>query len=104
VWVAPYQGPLQHWNGKAWTTAATPDGPWFRFGGSGPDDVWAVGSDGLTAHLHGGVWTTPPSGIKEIVWSVWSANPTATWAVGNGGTVIVWNGTAWAPDEHLNAP
>jgi hypothetical protein len=95
VWVAPYQGALQHWNGTAWAAATTPDGPWFRIGGSGADDVWAVGMNGVAAHLHGGAWTTPSTGTNQIVWAVWSAGPAATWAVGNGGTVLVWNGSAW---------
>jgi hypothetical protein len=95
VWVAPYQGALQHWNGTAWTAAATPEGPWYRMGGSGSDDVWAVGANGVTAHLHGGTWTTPATGTTEIIWSIWSSSPTSAWAVGNGGTVLFWNGSAW---------
>jgi hypothetical protein len=95
VWVAPAQGPLQHWNGTAWAAEATPDGTWYRMGGSGPDDVWAVGMNGLTAHLHGGAWTTPSTGTNQIIWSAWSTSPGHAWAVGNNGTLLLWNGTAW---------
>jgi hypothetical protein len=64
-------------------------------GGSGPDDVWAVGMNGVTTHLHGGAWTTPATGTNQIMWSVWSASPTSAWAVGNNGTILRWNGSAW---------
>jgi hypothetical protein len=95
VWVAPYEGALQHWNGTAWAAAPTGDGAWFRMGGSGPDDFWAAGLNGLTLHFHGGAWTTPATGTNQIVWSVWSPSPTSAWAVGNGGTLLLWNGVAW---------
>ena len=92
VWVAPYQGALQHWNGTAWAEATTPDGSWSRMGGSGPDDVWAVGTSGQTLHFRGGAWTTPATGTNQMVWSVWSSSPTSAWAVGNNGTLLLWNG------------
>lgn len=96
AWVAPSQGPLQHWNGTAWAPAPATDGSWYRMGGSGPDDVWAVGLNGLTAHLHAGTWTTPATATTQLVWSVWSTSPTSAWAVGNGGTGLLWNGSTWA--------
>lgn len=95
VWVAPYQGTLQHWNGTAWEAPPTPDGSWFRMGGSGPDDVWAVGLNGVTVHLHEGKWTTPATGTNQIIWSIWSPSPTSAWAVGNNGTILRWDGSAW---------
>ena len=95
VWVAPYQGPLQHWNGTAWAAAPTAEASWVRIGGSGPDDIWAVAMNGLSLHLHGGVWTTPPTGTNQIVWSVWSPTPASAWAVGNNGALLLWNGSAW---------
>ena len=95
VWVAPYQGALQHWNGTSWAAAQTVDGPWFRLGGSGSDDVWAVGLNGITQHLHGGAWSTAATGTNQIIWSVWSVSPASAWAVGNNGTLLLWNGSAW---------
>ena len=100
VWVAPYQGSLQHWNGTAWADAQTPTGTWFRMGGSGPDDVWAVGQNGAALRYHGsgdgGAWAMAPTGTNQIVWSVWSASAGLAWAVGNNGTLLRWNGSAWA--------
>jgi hypothetical protein len=95
VWVAPYEGQLQHWNGKDWAPAQSPEGPWFRMSGSGPDDVWAVGADGLTAHLHAGTWTKVPTGSKAIAFSVWSGGPNLAWTVGHDGMLMRWDGTAW---------
>jgi hypothetical protein len=96
VWVAPYQGALQHWNGSAWTSAPTTAGPLLRVAGSASDEIWAVGYGGVTLHYHGGAWSTPPSGTTEVLWSVWSRGPNSAWAVGNGGTILRWNGTVWS--------
>ncbi len=96
VWVAPVEGPLQHWNGTAWAAVSPPGGSWCRVAGSGPDDLWAVGMNGNAWHLHGGAWTEASSGTNQILWSVWSSSATSAWAVGNHGTMLLWNGSAWA--------
>jgi hypothetical protein len=94
VWVAPGQGSIQHWDGATWKETAS-QGSWFRLGGSGADDVWAAGLDGVTLHFHGGNWTPQPTGAKQIIWSIWAPTPGAAWAVGNGGTLLRWDGSAW---------
>jgi hypothetical protein len=96
VWVAPYQGMIQHWNGTTWAESQSPVGTWFRLGGSGPDDFWAVGLNGASVRYHAGAWATLPTGTNQIVWSVWSPSATAAWAVGNNGTLLRWDGAAWA--------
>jgi hypothetical protein len=97
AWVAPYEGPIQHWNGSAWSKATMPPSTpaLLRIVGSGPDDVWAVGLGGGILRYHAGAWSASSSGTKQILWCVWPRTPDDAWAVGNGGTILHWNGSAW---------
>jgi hypothetical protein len=67
----------------------------LRLGGSGPDDVWAVGLGGGMLRYHAGAWSAVSTGTKQVLWGVWSRAPDDAWAVGNGGTILHWNGTVW---------
>jgi hypothetical protein len=96
VWVAPYEGGIEHWNGSTWETAPTTAGPLLRMAGSGTDDVWATGLGGVALHYRGGSWSSPPTGTNNVLWSIWSRAPEEAWAVGNSGTVRRWNGSAWS--------
>jgi MYXO-CTERM domain-containing protein len=95
VWVAPYQGAMQHYDGSTWMAAPTTGGPLLRVTGSSSGEVWAVGLNGVILHYQGGSWSTPSSGTTEVLWSIWSNAPSSVWAVGNSGTVLRWNGAAW---------
>ena len=98
VWVAPYQGAIEHWNGTAWSNAGAVAGAGslLRIAGSAPDDIWAVGLDGTALHNRGGAWVKTPTGTTEVLWSVWSRAVEDAWAVGNGGTILRWNGSSWS--------
>ena len=62
--------------------------------GSGPRDVWMVGTGGRIVHWDGQAFTEHASGTPATLWGVWAAAPDDAWAVGGtpGG------GTAVAPD------
>ena len=107
----------EHWNGTAWTQAATPDP-----GGSAnrnqllgvvalsPSDVWAVGnyyspSQALVEHWNGTSWAqvTSPAPGDSTLNAIAATSPTNAWAVGTSynGTavqtlVLHWNGTKWS--------
>jgi hypothetical protein len=99
VWVAPYQGPIQHWNGSTWDTASvtTPDAL-LGMAGTGPSDVWAVGLRGGVFHYDGATWSpTPTAGWStQVFWAAWANAPNDVWVAGGSG-VERWNGTAWSP-------
>jgi hypothetical protein len=95
VWVAPYQGDAQRWDGKLWTPIPTPGKRVMHLEGSSPDDVWAVGGNGLTMHYAGGKWTTEDSGVKDMLWSVWVDKKKDVWVAGNAGTRMRWTGLSW---------
>ena len=95
-----------HFDGSSWQRLA-PGGTetFWWVGGSGPGDVWMVGTGGRIAHWDGSAFTAHESGVSATLWGVWSASPTDAWAVGGipeGGVgdhndiVLHWDGSAWS--------
>ncbi len=80
--------------------------------GSGPDDVWAVGTgpqgspptaSPTVLHWDGSVWSSVESGTTHALWGIWGSSADDVWAVGDFGTVVRWNGSAWsASSDGLN--
>jgi hypothetical protein len=64
--------------------------------GFGENDLWAVGSQGVTRHWAGGAaWTIVPSPVSEDLRGVWGSRPDDVWAVGDHATVLHWDGKVW---------
>jgi hypothetical protein len=65
-----------------------------ELGGSGPSDVWAVGSQ--IEHFDGSRWTTHIVGpLDKRLESVWAFSTDNAWAVGADGGIRHWNGDSW---------
>jgi hypothetical protein len=107
------QGVITHFDGTAWHLSSTSvytdfAGVW----GSGPSDVWAVGDpygpispgeSNSIVHFLGGLWSpvadnASTNQAKDLT-SVWGAGAADIWAATGGGTMLHWNGTAWAPSS-----
>ena len=96
--------------GEAWTVLERAGGTWakvvgglnsdlYAVSGTSTTDVWAFGgefgSTGVVQHWNGTGWTSssvPASALA--LYGVSAGSPTAAWAVGSGGTIVRWNGTA----------
>ena len=64
--------------------------------GFGPNDVWAVGTQGVIRHWVGGdAWAIVPSPVAADLHAVWGARPDDVWAVGDDGVVLHWDGDTW---------
>jgi hypothetical protein len=106
---------IEHFDGKTWTLVqpAVCDGCTLEaVSGSGADDVWAVGLDGLstyTEHWDGSVWSTipsPPIGgsqeahVAHTVNSVSDVSSDDAWAIADrkvyNSMMLHWNGTRWS--------
>ena len=80
-------------------TTETLDGIW----GSGPDDVFAVGENGVIVHYDGTSWSIMNSGTTTAylgsIWGSGSNNVYAVGAVYDGGdftgVIFHYNGTSW---------
>ena len=80
---------------KLWSTqleAAANGGAWFSdIRGTGPNDVWAVGTKGLVARFDGGTWGLVDAGVGTTnLYGVWPVSASEVWIVG---------GTAGTPDQ-----
>ncbi len=70
--------------------------------GSGPKDVWAVGTAGTVIHWNGSEWSSTPASTTQSLYAVWGSGPNDVWIVSSphvifrGGGFV--NGTAsWSP-------
>lgn len=82
---------LENWNGTSWTIVSQPvSGAQLNsLSATGPDDVWAVGNDGLIEHFDGTSWSqvSNPAGGDENLASVSALSPTDGWTVSADGTL-----------------
>ena len=98
VWASTI-GTILHYNGTTWSNAyVADDDSMAAVWGSGPANVFTVGPLGDIAHFTG-TWSSavvnPTSGTTGYrgIFGISSNNITA---VGNGGLVAHWNGSAWS--------
>ena len=113
-----FQPLVDHWDGRSWTAVDTPSMPGcglYAVSASGPDDVWAVGSDFnedkvLVEHWDGSSWTVSnnsPGPYQYVELDAVAAfTPTDVHAIGysSGAHAAetfddVWNGTRWTQEQ-----
>lgn len=97
------------WTGAAWTDVS-PAGVatgvnLFGVFALSPSLAFAVGAPpgavpATMLRWDGTIWASIPSGTANGVTleSIWMVSSTDGWAVGNGGTIVRWNGAAWAAE------
>ncbi|WP_224247871.1 beta propeller repeat protein [Hyalangium gracile] len=62
--------------------------------GSGSQDIWAVGDNGMIIHWDGSAWSAVESGTGVNLVAVHALGPRDAWAVGQD-VVLRWDGTRW---------
>jgi hypothetical protein len=70
--------------------------------GSGPSDVWAVGTDGAMVHFDGHSWTASKSGTAKSLSAVYGTAKDDVWAVGDDGITLHFDGTSWTQTEQTD--
>lgn len=63
--------------------------------GSGPSDVWIVGSRGFAAHFDGAAWQVRQVDTLLTLYSLWGTGPNDVWAANSGSALFHWDGVAW---------
>ena len=63
--------------------------------GSGPDNVWVVGSRGFAARYDGSKWQVRRPDTLLALFSVWGTGPSDVWAGNSGQAVFHWDGSSW---------
>lgn len=84
--------------GGNWLRAETPVGTEiWGFGGTGPDDLVAVGQSGtiLESHDGGATWQAVPSPTTATLFDVVADGAGRMVAVGTGGTIVLRDGDSW---------
>lgn len=100
--VARYDRATRAWDVTQLDDAATLFGVW----GSGPEDVWVVGSDvSLTSdgarawHYDGAAWSAvglpAEAAAVSALFKVWGRGADDVWMCGAHGMVLRWRGAAW---------
>ncbi len=94
------QAVVHHWDGIALTAVPIdgppkqkerccgPDGKAVNYNGlsglwgSGPHDVWAVGTNGTVLHWDGMAWAYDEAGTDDVLGGVWGTGPDNVWIAG----------------------
>jgi hypothetical protein len=107
VWAVGW--PIGHYDGSRLTQVADglPDGnpsgiTWHGVYGSGPNEVWVVGSKGALTHFDGTRWTSSQAPGVSDLYAVWVAPSGEAWACGQNGTVYHY--TAASGWQRVTAP
>lgn len=94
VWTVGNFGAIGRYDGTKWTATQLPGANQSlnAVHGTGPKDVWAVGSDGsakaLVEHYDGTQWQSIAVTANGSLWDVWAAAPDDVWIVGSNNTVL----------------
>jgi hypothetical protein len=100
VWVTGENTNTHHWNGSAWTTVSPGAGTttYLTVLAVAPNDVWV--SDFLppkeTMHFTGATKWTAQKISSSMFNSMSARSASDIWAVGSGGRIGHWNGSAWS--------
>ncbi len=97
IHVAGVRG-IWHWDGHTWkqTWETWRGGVAFGFEmwGSGPQDIWAVGSDGSMVHFDGSEWGRITGVTKKNLRAIWGSGPNDVY-VGGDETLVHFDGEQW---------
>ncbi|WP_146651716.1 hypothetical protein [Labilithrix luteola] len=72
--------------------------------GTGPTDVWAVGTNGTILHWDGTAWVLTPSDTNQALFAVTGRSATDVWAVSSRAVVLHSNGFAGGTATWTAAP
>lgn len=100
--LAGYMYLLRRTTGGLWKPVAYPGGIPTAVWGSGPNDVWFVGDNGLILRWDGSRWsspTCPPT--SEGLNGIFGTAADHIVAVGQSGTVLHWDGMKWSVQPYV---
>lgn len=101
VWVGGLSG-IHRWEAGRWRWEPFPfrtDGSVRDLFGFGPDDVFAVLSDGKIVHFDGGEWREMAVPVTRGVSTLWGPSREHLFAVGSRGQILRFDGARWAREE-----
>ncbi|MCC6897652.1 MAG: hypothetical protein IT377_01690 [Polyangiaceae bacterium] len=99
AWAVGTGGTVLHWKGMpaGFEPVEVKSLAWLRGVAVSGTGGWIVGEKGtLFAMINGTSWIATPSNTSADLNDVWITSATDAWAVGANGTLMHWDGTAWA--------
>lgn len=87
-------GRVHRFDGASWSLIRDGGNPVNGLWAAGPGDLFAA-SGNTMARWTGGSWSSHPAGAPMN--AVWGTGASDVFAVGDGGTVLHYDGNAWAP-------
>lgn len=66
-----------------------------------PNNVVAVGWEGLTLHYDGARWSAMAGGSTKHLTGVWGSSGRDVFAVGFEGTILHYDGAEWSPGHDV---
>jgi hypothetical protein len=102
VWIGG-RTTVHHWDGQSWTEPVTISGGiGYVVAGTGPNDVWAVGSKddgtGFSEHWDGSSWQLADIPAAVYPNAVVATSPTSVW-VKSDEAMVHWDGQAWTVND-----
>jgi hypothetical protein len=95
-------GAISHFDGARWSDVlSSANGEFTGIGGTGRNDVFAVGSrpraagSSFVMRWDGHAWSLLPLPASADLWAVWGNGPGNTFVVGNAGVIEHWDGSRW---------
>jgi hypothetical protein len=85
---------IDHFDGRRWSPALSPERFLRDIHGTGAGNVWAVGEGGLAYVWNGTRWNKESTGTSADLYGVWTYGG-EVWAVGTGSTVRVRDAKGW---------
>lgn len=103
-------GRALHWNSLFWQTRHMPTWSCDDLSVVAPDDVWAVGQEGIIAHFDGTTWSAYTSPTTVDLRAIDMVSPDEGWAAGDRGIILHYLDSEWSvftppgpADSHINA-
>lgn len=88
-----------HFDGLGWSIAKS-NVSLRGLGGSGANDVWAVGGSTQSVLRHfDGTWSAPQQLGHGTLYGVFAPSPAVAIAVGSEGTILRRSGSSWLPED-----
>lgn len=98
VWAVGVGGTIVQVVGTTFTDRTPSPAPPNLLGvsGTGPNDVWFVGTSGSVLRWDGTSIRPFLTGVTQTLNAVYAASPTSAYAVGNFGRILRFNGVGWS--------
>jgi hypothetical protein len=96
LWAAGDEGEVARFDGRGWSAQPSGTQEYLRAIACADGEVFIVGDAGTILRGHAGALSPSPSGTGQDLRGVWAAGARDAWAVGDGLTILHWDGARWS--------